>query len=109
MGEKVSFFRGSTPTLIFTIDEEDFDLNDVSVCHVTIETDCGKNQKIFEHPVIDTEAKTITLTLSQHDTLFWQPGNLNVQLKFRLTNGTTTVYSDIIVVQNKRSLEDTIL
>ena len=107
--ENISFFRGSTPTLIFTIEEEDFDLEDVAICHVAIETDNCKKQKIFENPTIDLVDKTVSLTLTQQDTLFWEPGNLNAQLKFKLNNGVTSVYSDIIVIQCKRSLEDAVL
>ena len=105
----VSFYRGSTPTLIFTIEEEDFSLDDVETCHVTIETDCQKKQKIFENPEIDTENKTVSQTLSQEDTLYWDPGNLSVQLKMKLKDGVTAVLSDIFVLQVKRSLEDSVL
>lgn len=103
-----NLYRGTTPTIILRITNEDFDMNDIDVCHVTIETDCGKNQKIFEDPTIDIEAKTISVTLTQQETLSYKYGKICIQAKMKLKSGTV-IASKIITTTMNRSLEEQIL
>ena len=101
-------YRGTTPTIILRITNKDFDMSSIDVCHITIQNDNGKNKKIFEHPTIDVEAKTISQELTQQQTLDYDYGNINVQVKIKLNNGRVITHP-IITATMQRILEEAII
>ena len=103
-----NIYRGTTPTIILSVKNKDFDMSTISICHVTIQNDNGKNKKVFENPIIDVENKTISVELTQQDTLDYEYGNINLQVKIKLTSGRV-IASRIIVTTMNRILEETVL
>lgn len=87
--------RSTTPTIRLHIKNENFNMDDIDICHITIENDSGRNRKIFEEPVIDKDEKIISVTLSQVDTSDFETGKLLIQVKIKLA-GDTVVASHII-------------
>ena len=101
-------YRGTTPTIVLKVTNEDFDMSSIMECHMTIQQSTGKNKKIFDHPTLDNEEKTISQGLSQQDTLDFDYGNINIQVKMKLKNGRV-IASRIITTQMNRILEETVL
>ena len=103
-----NLYRGTTPTIILHVTNEDFNMENISECHVTIQNDNGTNKKVFENPTIDVEEKTISVPLSQEDTFSFKYGNINIQARVKLISGSV-IASPIITTNMNRILEETIL
>ena len=103
-----NIYRGTTPTIILKITNKDFDMSTISICHITIQNETGRNKKIYENPSIDTENKTISIELSQEDTLNYEIGNINLQVKIKLDSGRV-IASRIITTSMNKILEEQIL
>lgn len=104
--DELVIYRGSTPTIIISFTNEELDFDDIAKCRIIMANDDGKNKKIFNTPDIDREKKTISVELSQQDTLDFNYGNLNLQAKILLQN-QRVVISDIPVLLVKRTLDET--
>ena len=80
-------YRGTTPTISFKINT-DLDLNTLAECWVTFETRLGTREKTFDMSdlIIDPETKTISVTMSQEDTLYFTAGTLQIQIRLRTTD-----------------------
>ena len=87
-------FRGTTPVVILKINNEDFDMTTIDICHITIQNDSGRNQKIFNASV-DTENKTVSAELTQEDTLAYEEGYIYIQAKFKLVNDRVITHEPI--------------
>ena len=107
-GEKLVIYRGSTPTIILRFDDEDLDFNDITACRIVMANDDNRNKKKFDNPTIDTEHETVSLELSQQDTLSFDYGNLNLQAKIKLNN-ERVILSDIAVLLVKKTLDEDII
>ena len=101
-------YRSTTPTVILHIKNEDFDMNQIEVCHVAIESENGRIRKIYENPDLDIENKTITFTMTQEDTLNFMVGNIKLQTKMRIIGGAV-VASKMIVTRMNEILEEEVL
>ena len=108
-GNAPLIFRGTTPTIILRIKNKNFDMDTIDVCHVTIQNDTGKNKKVFENPNIDVEEKTISVPLSQRDTLDYQYGNINIQMKIKLKESGTVISHKILTTTMDKILEEEII
>ena len=86
----MAIIRGTTPTLTFHVKNELLDLNNIAEIWITFKTKPGvKEQEITytsEDVTIDATESTITLSLSQEDTLEFADTNLLVQLRVRFTD-----------------------
>ena len=92
----VVIYRGTTPTIMVHLRNIDFEMTEIVKCQVTLEDDRGRNQKVFDSPTIDNEHKTISIELSQADTLSYDYGMLNLQIRIKLQSGRvapTKIYS----------------
>lgn len=89
-------YRGTTPTLIFNFNEE-ADLSDVSACWVTISNLLRTKVKDYslDDIEINNEDKTISLALTQEDTLYFSQGTIQIQV--RLKNSDEMAYASNIV------------
>lgn len=89
-------YRGTTPTLIFNFNEE-ADLSDVSTCWVTISNLLRTKVKDYslDDVEINNEDKTISLALTQEDTLYFGQGTIQIQV--RLKNSDEMAYASNIV------------
>ena len=100
--------RGTTPIIKIKIKNPDFDMSTIDFAHISIENAGGKNNKVFEDTVIDTEEKTISYHLTQEDTLGFEVGPLSVQMKGKLLDGNI-ISHDPIITTMKKIQEETIL
>lgn len=103
-----TLYRSTTPKLILHIKDPEFDMESIDQAHITIENDSGRNKKIFTETAINIEDRTISIEMTQEDTLSFEPGCLNVQLKIRTTDGLVLA-SKIITSSISRILEEDIL
>lgn len=100
--------RGTTPTIVLKIKNPDFDMTTLSFAHITIENAGGKNKKVFTNTVIDAEEKTVSLDLSQEDTLAYEVGPINVQMKGKTTSDKVVSHKPITTTLS-RILEEGII
>ena len=85
-----TIIRGTTPTLTFNVKNENMDLTEVAEVWITFKTKPGVRLKEKTYDindvVIDAVEKTITLSLSQEDTLYFADNKILVQVRMRMNN-----------------------
>ena len=88
-------YRGTTPTITFNIHTE-IDLSTLAECWVTFKSHIGVKEKTYDISdlIIDPVEKTITVAMTQEETLFFSAGRVFVQIRLR-TNGDLAYASDI--------------
>lgn len=98
--------RGTTPTITLKINTE-LDLNNVSECWVTLKDNLGAKQKTFtiDNIFIDPELKTIEIAMTQEETLMFNTGVVNIQVRIRL-NDDQAYASDIKQIKMQSILKD---
>ena len=80
-------YRGTTPTYILEL-ETTIDLSQIVELWITFKTFNVGVTKYLNDSYIDNENKTITVTLTQEETLqLYNQKNCEVQVRFRLENG----------------------
>ena len=86
----MAIIRGTTPTLTFHVKNELLDLDEIAEIWVTFKTKAGVKIKektyTIEDVLIDSAEHTITLNLTQEDTLDFADTNMVVQLRVRFNN-----------------------
>lgn len=104
-----NFTRGTTPIIkLQIVDPEDFDMDNISICHLTIEQPSTGISLLFDDPDIDIENKIISVHLTQEQSLKFGTGIVEVQIKALLKDGNTCA-CDIIKGTIDRILEETVL
>lgn len=98
-------YKSTTPTLILRVRNEDFDMTKIVTCHVTLKSEPSGYEKMFSEPDIDTDEKTISVTLTQEDTLRFDLGKVKVQVKAKLNNDTV-IASKIVETTMRQILEE---
>ena len=87
-----TIIRGTTPTLTFNVKNEQMDLSNIAEVWITFKTKPGVKliEKTYDinDVTIDAQEKTITLSLSQEDTLAFADSNMLVQVRLRMNDGT---------------------
>lgn len=94
-------YRGTTPTNVFTTD---VDLTEATELYISYEQN---KEVIVEKELSDatiTET-SVSVTLTQAETLLFQPGKVFVQIRAKFGDGTA-VASNIIETTAKRILKD---
>lgn len=88
-------YRGTTPTITFKINS-DLDLTDIAECWVTFKAHIGDKTETFDKTdlIIDAQEKTITVAMTQEETLFFKEGRIFVQIRMRM-NDDLAYASDI--------------
>lgn len=81
--------RGTTPTEVYKIDNTDVDLSECSQIWVTI-VDWSTKEYTWDisRLTIDAEEHSISLTLTQAETLAFTPGQAYAQLRFLYNDGS---------------------
>lgn len=95
----MQLIRGTTPTIIITVQTE-IDLHQVSEVWIYIsQQNKVKVNKQLEDTTFDYEERTMTVTLSQDDTLALKEGEALFQIRLLLANGTAlaTLASEVEV------------
>ena len=100
--------RGTSFIAVLQVEDPEFDMTTIDTCHVTIENDSGRNQKIFKDCSFDNVNKTISFVMSQEDTYSYEEGYICIQVRIKLTNGNVITH-DIIRTTMKKVLEEEIL
>ena len=78
-------YRGTTPTIFLELDTE-LPLNDLAELWVTFKTPTVEITKSLSEVAVDSENKTIVVSLSQEETLKLFNGSCDVQVRFRTLN-----------------------
>lgn len=78
-------YRGTTPTIVLELDTE-VSLANLAEMWVTFKTSTVEVTKLLEDVIIDDALKTVTVMLSQEETLKLYNGRGSVQIRFRDEN-----------------------
>ena len=95
----------STPTLIYYIDDANFDMTTVAKAHFVVQNCGGKNKIIHDNPIIDVEEKSFTTDLTQEETKALQAGDIEVQVHIKTTSNKV-IWTDIIQTKINRVTEE---
>lgn len=98
--------RGTTPTFILTIEDDDVDLTTMDNVYVTIQQSGVKMTKTGED--ITVSAKEVDVFLSQEETLKFARGNVLVQINFTYEDGKRGC-TEIVQVYVSENLYDGVL
>ena len=101
-------FRSTTPIITLNVKNENFDMSQIRICHVTLESENKINKLIVEDPTVDAENKRIRFQLTQEQTSDFNVGNIKIQVKAKLTNGSV-ISSQIIRTSMNEILEEEML
>lgn len=85
----VTFARGATPTITFELDDEPLeDELDLTIADHIYITFYSKNGTLTKQPDTDgVTEKTITVSLSQRETLSFPEGNVQMQINWTYDGG----------------------
>lgn len=88
--------RGTTPILTFKINTE-LDLSEVKKAEITFKSVGGMKERTWNETElsIDPVEKKIQIQLTQEDTLYFNTGEIDIQLRIKLNNDM--VYASKIV------------
>lgn len=101
-------YRGTTPTLILNVKNDEFDMSLVSEVHITLKSENGTVKEIFENIIVDKDNSRFMFTMSEEDTMKFYVGKIFVQVRVKLNNDTI-VASDIVVTDMRELLEDCLM
>jgi len=88
--------RGTTPTLILDLSKsKSLDLTNVTACWVTIKSKIYKNTWTLERCTIDDTKNTISITLSQEETLQLPPTKAMIQVRLLLGTGVALATDEV--------------
>ena len=106
-----TIIRGTTPTVTFKINSN-LDLSDIAEVWITFRTKTSANQRektfTIDDVAIDAVEKTITLVLTQEDTLDFLETAILVQLRVRM-NDDMAYASKIIETSIGKILKDGVI
>lgn len=82
------FKRGSTPTYVFRLAERfRSEINLLSANHVYVTFEQGKNELQKKDNQLELTADTITLSLTQTETLSFKKGTLSIEINITFNDG----------------------
>lgn len=99
--------RGTTPTLICRL-KTALDLNTVVEAALTIKGDNYSKTWKSEDLMIDAAEKTVSLSMTQEETLQYSSGKVEVQIRF-LTNTGKALATNIVKTSMSRILQEGVL
>lgn len=99
-------YRGTTPTFTFKVNT-DIDLTEIAECWITFKARLGNKTETFDlsQITVDPVEKTLTVVLTQEETLNFCTGTIDVQIRLR-TNDDLAYASNIKEVIMNRILKD---
>ena len=104
--------RGTTPTLTFHVKNTTLDLDEIAEIWVTFRTKAGVKVKdktyTKDDVLIDSAEHTITLNLTQEDTLDFTDTNMVLQLRVRF-NDDNAYASSIIPIEIGHILKEGVI
>ena len=99
--------RGTTPTLTITV--IGLVVTDLSTIKVTFKQGNIELTKTTDEVTVDGENNTISVPLSQEDTLMFGSGNVSVQIRGLLADGVTAIASKIKSISMEKILLDGVI
>lgn len=100
-------YRGTTPTIVLELDT-DLSLANLAAMWVTFKTSTVSVTKTLEEVIIDDTLKTVTVVLSQEETLKLYNGDCSVQIRFK-TNTDLAYATTIADVNIGRILKEGVI
>jgi hypothetical protein len=106
-------YRGTTPTITLKINT-DFDFDYIKQVWFTVafmsnvDFMSKKVTKTIEDVVLDNDKKTISITLSQEETLLFAPGNVSIQVRI-LTKNDEAFATPIKTAKFEQILEEGVM
>ena len=100
-------FTGTTPTIFLELETE-LPLNDLAELWVTFKSPTVEVTKSLSEVRVDSENKTIVVSLSQQETLKLFNGKCDVQVRFRTTNDLAYA-STIEMINVERILKEGVI
>ena len=97
--------KGTTPTYILSFKEE---INFSEVTHWTVTMKQRNAIVNIDNPIVDVENSTLTVVLTQDQTLKFTTGDASLQVKGKFTNGTVFA-SDIQRVHVNPILDERVM
>lgn len=101
--------RGSTPTYVIRLKEEYREEVDLTLAnHVYVTFEQGKNELRKSDTQLELTADTITLSLTQEETLSFKKGTIGIEVNVTYDNGGRAIsqtYDDEVI----ESIEDRVL
>lgn len=97
--------QGTTPSYIFALKDKTINFEDIEIFVITLKSCSFEVTHNSDEPCVtlDNEKKTITLTLTQQETLSFKEGEAEVQLRGKFIAGTAFA-SKVCRVPVERSL-----
>lgn len=83
----MAFARGTTPTITFTLDDDDLDLTLAKNVYVTFKYGNKTLTKSTINDELDISANTISVTFTQQETLDFGESKVEVQVNWTYENG----------------------
>lgn len=105
--EGCEMYRGTTPTLYLELDTE-LDLSNVTEMWVTFKSSTVEITKTLSEVVFDAETNTITVVLTQEETLKMYNGKVDVQVRLK-TASDLAYATDIANVEIGRILKEGVI
>lgn len=99
--------RGTTPVLAIKV--KDADVNDFGSIYVTFEQGDKELTKTNADITVDTENNVINVPFTQEDTLFFDKGMVETQIRCLLKDGTTSIASKIRKFSMEKILLDGVI
>ena len=106
----MAVYKGTTPTYIFTL-PEDIDLSSADSVYVTFCKTNYENILTKEDNEMEIDVNTVSVFLTQEETLSFPRGDVLVQINWLYDDGNTTqrACSEIITIPAKRNLIDEVI
>ena len=101
-------YRSTTPKIILRVKDPGFDLNEIDICHVTLKAESNGHFLTIVDPIVNVEDKTITVNLTQEETLGFNLGTIKVQIKAKMNDGSV-VASKVVRTKMNEILEEDVL
>lgn len=104
-----TMYRGTTPSITFNI-KTDIDLDELAVCYITLKSVDKNIVETYELDdiIVDSQLKTLTIALSQEETLAFARGVIYVQIRLR-TNDDLAYASQIKELRMNDILKDGVI
>ena len=98
-------YRSTTPAIILNITNEEFNMEDIDICHITVKSQTGLHKVLYENPEIDIENRRVIVKMTQGETRLFNTGKVKIQMKLKLKDGNV-ISSKMIYTDIKEILEE---
>ena len=101
-------YRGTTPLVVFTVNSPTLDLAKMKQIWVTFKSVLYEKTYELDDLAINVEEKTVTVQMTQEDTLAFRSGTIKTQIRF-LDNNDIAYASNIKEVQLNDVLKEGVI